>query len=370
VSTGNANGDLDIESGLVSDRGWRSYLRHDLSTWGPVFAFVLVVVVFGALKPDLFLTRDNIFAVLNDNAVLAVLTCGLTVVLLCGEFDLSIAATMTLTGALSAGFVAQDGLSTSTSVFVVLLIGAAIGWINGALIVYFRIHALIATLAVGSILQGFTFYYTNGEVIYEGIPGEFIELGRASVGRITAPIFYMAVVGFVLWAMLRYTPPGRYMHAIGGNRDAARMSGIRVNRYVIMAFVISGLCAALAGVVQTARNGSAEPTSGASFLLPAFAAAFLGAATLRRGEFHIVGSLIGVYLIAFATSGFFILGAPFYTQDFLSGGLLIAATAASRFLGGGRGVPIPKLGGVRNLRRKQSRTDSSIERGSATPGPG
>ena len=329
----------ESKAGVLRD--WRSYLPRDLSTWGPVFAFVVVVVVFGVLKPDLFLTRDNIFAVLNDNAVLAVLTCGLTVVLLCGEFDLSIASTMTLTGALSAGFVANEGLSTTTSVLVAVAIGAVIGWINGALVVYFRVHALIATLAVGSILQGFTFYYTNGEVIYSGIPNDFIQVGRASVGRITAPIFYMVVVGFVLWAMLKYTPPGRYLHAIGGNRDAARMSGIRVGRYVIVAFVISGLCAAFAGVVQTARNGSAEPTGGASFLLPAFAAAFLGAATLRRGEFHILGTLIGVYLIAAATSGFFIIGAPFYTQDFLSGALLIAATAGSRFLGGGGGLRLP-----------------------------
>jgi ribose transport system permease protein len=323
-----------MDSSLSGER--RRYLPRDLGTWGPVLAFVLVIAVFGVFKSDPFLTRDNVFSVLNDNAVLAVLACGLTVVLLCGEFDLSIAAIMTLTGSLSAGMVAKEGLSTPEALVLALAIGAAIGWINGALIVYFRIHALIATLAIGSILQGVVFYYTSGEVIYEGIPDDFIQLGRASIGRITAPIFYMVAVSVLLWAMLRYTAPGRYLHAIGGNRAAARMSGIRVNRYVILAFVISGLCAALAGIVQTARNGSAEPTSGASFLLPAFAAAFLGAATLRRGEFHIVGTLIGVYLIAFATSGLFIIGAPFYTQDFLSGGLLIAATAASRFMGGKR----------------------------------
>lgn len=328
--------DGGLRLGQDPGRDWRRFAPRDLGTWGPVFAFVFVIVGFGIFKSDPFLTRDNVFSVLNDNAVLAVLACGLTVVLLCGEFDLSIASIMTLTGVLSAGMVAKEGLSTPQSLLIALAVGALIGWINGALIVYFRVHALIATLAVGSILQGFTFYYTNGEVIYEGIPDSFIQLGRADVGRLTAPIFYMVAVSVLLWAMLRYTAPGRYLHAIGGNRDAARMSGIRVNRYVILAFVISGLCAALAGVVQTARNGSAEPTSGASFLLPAFAAAFLGAATLRRGEFHIVGTLIGVYLIAFATSGLFIVGAPFYTQDFLSGGLLIAATAASRFLGGKR----------------------------------
>src|SRR5712692_9363840 len=303
----------------------RGYVRlpRDLGTWGPVFAFVVVIVVFGTWKPSIFLSRENILSILNDNAVLSVLACGLTVVLLTGEFDLSIGSAMTLAGVLSAGFVANAHLATPLAVLLTLLIGLIIGWVNGVLVFYLRVNALIATLAVGSILEGFTLFYTGGRVIYQGIPDSYIQIGRASIGVVSAPIFYMVVAGFILWAMLKYTMPGRYLHAIGGNRDAARLSGIRVGRYVIMAFMISGLCAAIAGIVQTGRNGSAEPTGGASFLLPAFAAAFLGAATLRRGEFHIVGTLIGVYLIASATSGFFILGAPFYTEEFISGGLLI-----------------------------------------------
>jgi ribose transport system permease protein len=321
-------------------RPWYTRLPSDLGSWGPVFAFLVVIVVFGTWQTSIFLSKANILAILNDNAVLAVLACGLTVVLLTGEFDLSIGSTMTLAGVLSAGFVAKVHLITVLAVLLTLGIGLIIGWVNGVLVFYFRVNALIATLAVGSILEGFTYLYTNGQVIYQGIPNSYIQLGRASVGDVSAPIFYMVVVGFILWAMLKYTVPGRYLHAIGGNRDAARLSGIRVGRYVIMAFMISGLCAAVAGIVQTGRNGSAEPTGGASFLLPAFAAAFLGAATLRRGEFHIVGTLIGVYLIATTTSGFFILGAPFYTSEFISGGLLLAATATSRFLSAARPAKI------------------------------
>ena len=192
---------------------------------------------------------------------------------------------------------------------------------------------LLAGFAVASILDGLTFLYSGGSVLYSGIPHSFIQIGRAGVGNVDAPALYMVIIGIVLWAMLRYTASGRYMHAIGGNRVAARLSGIRVGRYVIAAFMISAMCSSVAGIVETARNGSAQPTAGQSFLLPAFAAAFLGAATLRRGEFHIVGTVIGVYLIAVATSGLFTLGAPFYTQEFLTGGLLILATAGSRFLG-------------------------------------
>jgi ribose transport system permease protein len=315
------------------ERGWRSYLPQDLGSWGPVFAFVLVFVVFGIWKTDVFLTQQNLFTILNDNADLAIVSFGLTVVLLTGEFDLSLAGVISFTGFLSAGLIANQGLPTPASVVVVLLVGALIGLVNGVLVVYFQIHALIATLAVASILDGLTFLYSGGAVLYTGIPNGFIQIGRAGLGNLDAPAFYMVVIGVVLWAMLRYTPAGRYMHAIGGNRDASRLSGIRVSRHVIAAFMISAVCASVCGIVEVARNGSAQPTAGASFLLPAFAAAFLGAATLRRGEFHIIGTAIGVYLIAVATSGLFILGAPFYSQEFLTGGLLILATAGSRFLG-------------------------------------
>jgi ribose transport system permease protein len=329
-----SNDDAKAAAPVPADfRGWRDLLPRDLSTWGPVFAFVLVFIVFGVWKTDVFLTEQNLFTILNDNANLAIISFGLTVVLLTGEFDLSLAGVISFTGYLSAGLIANQGLSTPASVTVVLLIGALIGLINGVLVVYFGVHALIATLAVASILDGLTFLYSDGAVLYRGIPDSFVQIGRKGVGDLDAPAFYMVVIGVVLWTMLRYTGAGRYMHAIGGNREAARLCGIRVNRYVIAAFMISAVCSSIAGIVETARNGSAQPTAGASFLLPAFAAAFLGAATLRRGEFHIIGTAIGVYLIAVATSGLFILGAPFYTEQFLTGGLLILATAGSRLLG-------------------------------------
>src|SRR5262249_14026504 len=203
------------------ERGWRSYTPQDLGSWGPVFAFVLVFVLFGVWKTDVFLTQQNLFTILNDNADLAIISFGLTVVLLTGEFDLSLAGVISFTGFLSAGLIANQGLPTPVSVIVVLLVGALIGLVNGVLIVHFRIHALIATLAVASILDGLTFLYSGGSVLYNGIPHSFIQIGRAGVGNVDVPAFYMVVIGIVLWAMLRYTASGRYMHAIGGNRVAA-----------------------------------------------------------------------------------------------------------------------------------------------------
>jgi len=303
-----------------------------LTTWGPIFAFVVIVLVFGALSPDVFLSRGNLLSILNDQAVLAIMASGMTVVLLTGEFDLSIGATMTTGAVLSAGLVSRAHMNPALVIFLVLVMGGLIGLINGYLVTRFRIPALIATLAVASILDGLVLAYTEGKVIFEGIPQEFIDFGRVNVFSIQVPIFYMMMVAVALWAMLKYTVAGRYLYAIGGNRNAARMSGIRVNRYIILAFVVAGVCAAFGGVIQASRNGSAQPSLGASFLLPSFAAAFLGSATLRRGEFHIVGTIIGVYLIATGASGFFILGAPYWVQYVFSGVILIIATASSGLL--------------------------------------
>jgi ribose transport system permease protein len=322
-----------IEPGRAKRKGGAGKGRiPSLSTWGPIFAFALVIVVFGAISPDVFLSLPNFLSILNDQSVLAIMACGITVVLLTGEFDMSIAAIMTTSAVLSAGLVSKNGVPPLVAVVIVFVVGALIGLFNGYVVTRFRVPALIATLAVGSVLDGLVLAYTKGEVIFNGIPKSFTALGRTSVFGIQVPIIYMILVALALWALLKYTVAGRYLYAVGGNRNAARMSGIRVNRYVISAFVIAGACAALAGVIQAARNGSAQSSVGASFLLPSFAAAFLGSATLRRGEFHIGGTILGVYLIATGASGFFILGAPYWVQYVFSGIILLIATASSGLL--------------------------------------
>lgn len=130
------------------------------------------------------------------------------------------------------------------------------------------------------------------------------------------------------------------MQAVGGNRLAARLSGVHVDRIVVLAFAISGTCSGLAGYVLSARNGSATPSAGDSLLLAAFAACFLGSATLRRGQFHVFGTVFGVYLIAVGASGFVLLGAPFYTQQLFSGAVLLLATASAAFLSRRRKAPV------------------------------
>lgn len=298
----------------------------------PLLAIGVLIALFSILRPTTFFTPGTFFSILNTQAVLAIVAIGLTVVLLTGEFDLSVGFIVTFTGILAAGLVARQSLPVWLAVVIALSVGAAIGVVSGVLVAVLKVPALVATLAVGTMVEGLMLWYSNGEVIFEGLPAAFIELGRWQWGPVRAPAVYLVVIAITVWLVLKYTPAGRYLHAIGGNRNAARISGVRVNRYVILAFALSGLLAAIGGVVLAARNGSANPSAGTPFLLPAFAAAFLGSVTLRKGEFHVVGTIVGVYLIAVGSTGFVILGAPFFTQQLFSGAVLIFATAGSRFV--------------------------------------
>lgn len=322
----------------------RRRLQQNVGTMGPVFAFLLLLVFFSVLRPDVFLSQGNIMSIANNQAVLGIAACGLTVVLLAGEFDLSIGSTMSLTGTLGAGLVANQHWSPLMAVLAALAIGLLIGIVNGVLVAFFGVQALIATLAVSSLLDGVSLWYTGGRTIFSGISPHYVEISRWNIGGLQGPVFYLVVLGVLLWLWLRHTQSGRYIHAIGGNRDASRMTGIRVNRYVVIAFAVSGACAAAAGVLQTAHDGAATPLFGSSFLLPAFAAAFLGSATLRRGEFHIPGTIFGVYLIAIGSTGFVLLGAPFYTQQLFSGAVLIVATARTKVFRGARRHRRPQVG--------------------------
>jgi ribose transport system permease protein len=309
--------------------------RRDLGSLTPIVFFICLILGFGAAEPSVFLATGNLTSILNDGAVLAILACGLTIVLVAGEFDLSIAAAASFGGALAAVLVTKAGWSLVLVVAAVTVSGVLIGLVNGVLVTTFDIPALIATIGVSSLLDGFTLWITGNTVIFTGFTDTFLKLGSWSVGGLQAPVFYLSGIAVFLAIALRYTATGRHLYATGGNRAASRMSGIRVQRLVVLAFVISGLLGALAGLVYTARQGSLTPQFGTGLLLPTFAAAFLGSVTLTRRSFHIVGTVIGVYLIETGTVGLLIVGGPAYTQQLFAGAVLILATIGGRYRGRG-----------------------------------
>ncbi len=304
-------------------KGWK-----DLPTWTPIIALVVLVAIFSALRPSIFLTIGNLRSVLNQQAVLVLVTLGLTQVLIIGQFDLSIGSVMSIAGAVSAGLVSRTAIGVFPSYFAVLVIGVVVGLLNGVIVEIFGVNALVATLAVASLLDGLTLWYTNGETLFKGIPPSFLTVDRWHVFEIQGAVVYMIVLCFALWWMARRLPIGRYMYATGSNRVAAGLVGVPVRGMTIFGFVLSAVIAAFAGALQAGHDGSVEPLFGNAYLLPAFAAAFLGASTLSKGNFHVWGSLIGAYLIAIGTNGFVILGAPFYTQQIFAGAMLLLATAS------------------------------------------
>lgn len=321
------------EAGALGGRFGALRGRLDLGSLGPILFFLCLIAGFGAAEPDVFLTVENLVTILNDGAVLAILACGLTVVLVVGEFDLSIAAAASFGGALAAVLIAQAQWPLLPVLLLVIATGVFIGVVNGILVTRFDIPALIATIGTSSLLVGVTLWITDNSVIFTGFSDIFLVLGSWTAAGIQGPVFYLAVIALALGILLRYTAIGRHMYATGGNRAASRMSGIRVQRQIVLAFVISGVLGTLGGFIYTARQGSLTPEFGAPFLLPTFAAAFLGSVTLTRRTFHILGTVIGVYLINTGTVGLLIFGAPAYTQQLFSGAVLILATIGARYRG-------------------------------------
>jgi ribose transport system permease protein len=201
--------------------------------------------------------------------------------------------------------------------------------VNGLLVTKVRINAVIATLGVGTALVGFGFAYSSFPIA-SGVPPEFVQLslGKPILG-IPNPIIIMLVVLAILWVILNRTDLGQKMQAVGGNIEAARLSGIRVDRIKIFAFATAGVCAAITGTMLSALLGSGTLAAADGYLLDAFAAVFLGSATLRDGEFHIVGTLIGVLIIAVGFNGLSIFGAPTFFQPIFKGAILVLAVGLS-----------------------------------------
>ncbi|WP_373051320.1 ABC transporter permease, partial [Thalassovita aquimarina] len=208
--------------------------------------------------------------------------------------------------------------------------GALVGLLNGLVVTKLKVNSVIATLGVGTIMTGLAFAYSAGVPIVRGVPDAFLDisLGRWVFGIPNNIIIMAAIVGF-LWLLVERTSIGQEIQAVGGNPAAARLAGISVDRIKILGFIISGMCAALTGILLASRLGSGTASAADSYLLTAFAAVFLGSATLRDGEFHILGTIIGALIIAFGFNGLNIFGAPTFSQYVLQGAILIIAVGLS-----------------------------------------
>jgi ribose transport system permease protein len=300
-----------------------------LAKYGTLVGMLIMIIAFTVASPGAFLSITNFKNIVNQAALAAIIAGGLTVVLIVGEFDLSIGFHASLAGVLVTGFIVRTGLPIPLAVLAVLLIGATIGFVNGIIVTKAQVNAVIGTLGFGTVLTGLTFAYTAGKPIASGVPTAFTDIALGSIWGIPNNILFMTFVSVVLGVMISRTDLGQHIQAVGGNIEAARLSGIAVDRVKIAAFVAAGVTAALTGILLASLLGSGTARAADGYLLDAFAATFLGSATLRNGEFHILGTVIGVIFIGIGLNGLAIVGAPTFWQFLFKGTVLVAAVSLS-----------------------------------------
>ena len=297
-----------------------------------VMTLVAMVVVFSVAKPDSFFTVANLQSMLATQAALLILACCLTVVLASGELDLSIGGVLGFTGVFGAWLSAVKGLSVPATLVLTLLAALAIGGFNAFMIVKIRVNALIATLAMGTLLTGVSSAISDSSTI-AGVASGYTKLFSGSLLGIGLPFWYAVVVGVVLWYVMNHTPSGRFLYFTGEGREAARLIGVRVTRIRVVALLVSSLGAWLAGLIVLGQAGAAQAGFGDSYLLPAYAATFLGAATIRPGRFNPIGTFAGALLLAVGTTGLQLFGLDTWVTSVFDGAILILAVGAAAVFG-------------------------------------
>jgi ribose transport system permease protein len=305
-------------------------LAHDLAfdRIGAVYVWLGIIVVFSLWAPETFPSLATAKQILNANAITALAALSITIPLAARVFDLSFAFVMTLTGVVVAHLIAKDGVPVVPAIALALGVGVGVGVINAVVVVVMRIDSFIATLATGSLIAALITMVTNEVPITDAKLGDaFAKIGQTSVGGITLGVFYCAVVALAIWYLLEHTATGRRLYATGFNPDAARLAGVRVDRLRFLSLVASGGLAGATGIILASTLGSGSPTAGTPYLLPAFAAAFLGATQLKHGRFNAGGTLIAVLLLGTGVTGLALANAPQWAGDMFVGVVLIASLA-------------------------------------------
>ena len=310
-----------------------------------VYVFIVLFVLFSFWVPDTFLSGDTWRALISSQAVTAMLSVGLVIALSAGAFDLAIGATLGFGSIFVAWLLAKHGIPIVPAIVLSIVAGAAVGLLNGLLVVRVRIDSFIATLGMSSILLAMIAWISSSQQIL-GLSNSFQKLGTTEIFGLTLPVYLMLAVALVAWYVLELTPVGRHVYATGGNTEAARLAGVRTSAVVVVALVCCGAIAAFSGVLVSSALGTGDPTIGPAYLLPAFSAAFLGSTQFRGGRFNIWGTVLAVYVLATGVKGLQLAGAPIWIPDLFNGVALLVAVGLAKYQGTAR-----RAGAVKRLLR-------------------
>lgn len=305
-----------------------------LKTYGTLIGFLLVVAFFAIEIPDTFMTAKNWLNISQQVSMLAVVAFTMTIVMVMGDFDLSVGSMASLAGIVAA-LAFRDGHALWVGVAAALAVGLVGGLINGALVAYVGILPFVATLGTLTIFSGLAFLVSGGKTIFgRDIPAEFSGFARSGLqltDTISLPTLTIlaVVVLAAVWFVLEQTTFGRRLYAIGGNMEAARLAGIRVKRLRFIAFGLTGLGAAVAGLMYASRVASANPTQGSGLMLDAIAAVFLGMTMSEEGEPHVLATLVGVLILGVLGNGLTQMSIDSYVREVLIGSIIVLAVASS-----------------------------------------
>lgn len=298
---------------------------------GLMIAMSLFFTFWGKTS-DIFPTASNLKVMAAQQAVIAVVALAALVPLVAGEWELSVGANAGLTSVYVASAL-SSGWAVPSAILLGIAIGLAVGVFNALVVTTLRVEAVIPTLGTATILFGIVTAKTGGLAIVDDIPTSVTDFGSGSWVGIPKTVVAMLVIAFGVYYLLGHTPLGRYLYALGSNRAAAALTGINERKVLFASFVIAGILAGFAGFLQVARAGGGNPGVGEGFTLPALAAAFLSAASIKPGRYNVWGTLVAIFFLAVLNNGLNLAGAPNYVSNYVNGAALIIGIGLSAVLG-------------------------------------
>ncbi|ROO86686.1 monosaccharide ABC transporter membrane protein (CUT2 family) [Actinocorallia herbida] len=310
-------------------RPWTS----QLSDYTGLIIWAALIALFAAWVPDTFLTKLTVQTLAGEQAITAIVAIGVLPALAAGAFDLSVGATLGLSAVMVSALTADAGMPLLPAVVLTVGAGVLVGSVNAFLVVVVGIDSLIATLAMSSVLVAPARALSHDQII-SGVPDSLTNLTSGMPFGVPAIALYMFGIAAVVWYVLEHTPLGRRTGATGAGPDAARLAGVRTGRVVAGSLVVSSALASCAGILLASKLSTATPGLGPAYLLPAFAAAFLGTTQIKPGKFNVVGTLLAIFLLATGVKGLQLAGTPDWITDLFNGLALIIAVGLS--LWGGR----------------------------------
>lgn len=311
---------------------WRSIDGKDLaSRTSLVGIWIITAALFAIFESDLFLQSGTFKSIFGSQYELVFLAVALICTFVVGEFDLSIAASMGLAGSLVPLLAVQEGFPTVIAVILALSASAAVGAINGFLVVRVGVDAIVATLGMATLVLGITLWATDLNAI-SGLSESFSQLALRDILGLPIAFYYGVAACLILAYILNFTPLGRRMAFVGSSREVARLAGIDVNRMRFGSYVACSLIAGVAGVLLASTLGGFDPGTSSNYLLPAFAAVFLGTAAIQPGRFNPLGALIAVYFLQTGIVGLQLAGLTGWVEDVFYGGALVLAVSVTTLI--------------------------------------